>query len=151
MDVYVGVEGFTLPSGFVLKELCLLHPNKEFSYFLFKPPINQQFSEVDFRTIRYTTTKLNNISWCDGHVPMDSLPAILQEIQQYKIYTYSEIARRMLQEILPVSTVVDVQALGHKLPNCLPSANCGRQHRPRYCAKAKAVAIRDFVENSCNQ
>ena len=147
MDAYIGVEGYTLPSGFVLKELCVLFPNEEYSYYLFKAPVNKQLSDVDRRTIRYTTTNLNNLSWFDGHIPLEILPDILQEIKQYRIYTYSEIARKMLQELLPVSIVNDIQTLGFKLPSCLPSDNCGREHKPRYCAKAKAVAIKNFLKD----
>lgn len=149
MDVYVGIEGYTLPSGYICKELCLMYPNNEYSYYLFKAPQNKHFSEVDHRTIRYTTANLNGLSWYDGHASTDDLPSILREIQQYKIYTYSEIAKKMLQEMLPISSVTNIQTLGFRMPAILPHANCGRIHKPRYCAMAKATAIKDFVEDAC--
>lgn len=148
MDVYIGVEGFTLPGGFVLKELCLIYANNEYSYYIFKAPIDISLSEADKRTIRYATENLNNLSWHDGSVPFECIPSILKDVEQYKIGTYGELARRFLQGILTMSSVTNVQASGFKMPPTLPDSGCGRIHSPRYCAKAKARAIKNFMENS---
>ena len=80
MDVYIGMEGFTLPRGFIVKELCMMYQNEEFSHFLFKAPLNTTLSDVDQRTVRYTTDKLNRLSWHDGNVPFECLSNILKEV-----------------------------------------------------------------------
>ena len=54
MTAYIGIDGFTLPSGFILKEMCILYPNDEYDHYLFKNP-GWQLTEADRRTIRYTT------------------------------------------------------------------------------------------------
>ena len=146
MNAYIGIEGFTLPSGFVAKEICILFPNQEFCHFIFKSPNSSQLSAVDHRTIRFATEKLNNLSWHDGFVSYETIPELLTEFQQYKIFTYSTVAQRFIQELLPLSIVVNVQDIGYKMQKELPDPACSRDHPPRYCAKAKAIAIKEFVE-----
>ena len=146
MNAFIGIEGFTLPSGFVAKEICILFPNQEFCHFIFKAPANSQLSAVDCRTIRFATDKLNNLSWHDGFVSYETIPEILEEFQQYKIFTYGAVAQRFIQELLPLSIVTNVQDIGYSMQTVLPDPACCRDHPPRYCAKAKAIAIGDFVE-----
>ena len=88
MSVFIGLEGFTLPEEFVVKEICLIYPNDEYNHFLFKKPYGF-LSEISKRTIRYTTQHLNNLSYEDGDIPYNLLPAILEKVKALTIYTYS--------------------------------------------------------------
>ena len=147
MEVYIGIDGFTLPSGFIAKEICFMYPNGEFCHLLFKPPVNQNLTRADERTIRYTTSNLNNLVYQDGDVPYECLNDILQTVQLYVIYTYSEVALRFLQSVLPTSIITNIQTQGFKMPSTLPDPACFRRHNCRYCAKAKAIAVKNFVES----
>ncbi len=68
MEAYVAIEGFTLPSGFVLKELAVIYANGEYDHHLFAPPPCEFFilTDADKRTIRYTTGNLSNCCCCCG-------------------------------------------------------------------------------------
>lgn len=145
MDVVVAMDGFTLPSRFIVKELCIMHTNGDFEYFLLKPPVDQQLSEVDKRTIRFTTAKLSNLAFHDGDIAYEYLFSILKKLRSCTVFTYSEIAMRCLQEILPTTIITNIQTLGFKMPSTLPDSACGRRHNPRYCAKSKAIAIKNFM------
>ena len=147
MDVFIAMDGYTLPCGFILKELCLLFPNGEFTHLLLKPPANQHLSEIDVRTIRYTTNNLNNLCYHDGDVPYECMQDVLKKVQICRIFTYSEVSQRLLQEILPTSMITNIQSLGFTMPSSLPDPSCFRTHNPRYCAKAKAIAVKRFVES----
>lgn len=146
MSVFICVEGFTLPCGFILKELCAFYPNGEFCHFMFRAPENQLLSNVEQRTVRYTTAYLNNLSFSDGELPYNCFPAALETFKMYNIYTYSDVGRKLLQNVLPTTVITNVQSLGFKMPSTLPDPGCCRVHNPRYCAKAKAIAIKDFVD-----
>ena len=145
MDVYIGVDGYTTPSGFIVKEICIMFPDGEYNHYLLKHPANQYLTEVDKRTIRYATTHLNNLSYDDGDVPYEFLQNILSEYRQYHVYTYSEVALKLLQNILPTSVITNIQNLGFEMSSTLPDPKCFRKHNPRYCGKAKAIAVKNFV------
>ena len=150
MDVYVGIEGYTLPTGFIAKELTIIFPNTEYTHYLFEKPVNFILSLIDEKTVRYATRHLNNLIYADGDTPYNQLGPILQKLSKYTIYTYSQIASNFIQEFLPTTIVINTQDLGHQLPKVLPDPSCFRLHCPRYCAKAKALAVRDFVEHEQN-
>ncbi len=147
MEVYIAVDGYTLPSGFIVKELCVMFKNSEYNYYLLKPPANRQLSDMDKGTIRYTTTHLNNLSYYDGDFPYENLHEILSRYREYRIYTYSDVAVKLLHRLLPTSVTINIQDLGFKMPAMLPDAACCRVHNPRYCAKAKSISIKNFVES----
>ena len=96
--------------------------------------------------IRYTTTNLNNLVYQDGDVPYECLYDILQAVQLHKIYTDGEVALRFLQNVLPTSMITNIQTQGFTIPSTLPDPACFRRHNFRYCAKAKAIAVKNFVE-----
>ncbi|KAL5269339.1 hypothetical protein ACHWQZ_G002979 [Mnemiopsis leidyi] len=148
MNVYITTDGYTLPSGFIAKEICCMFPNGEFTHTIFKPPMtSHNLSEVDKRTIRYATRNLNNLSFHDGWYPYENMGELLKRFQEYRIYTYSDVTLRLIQQFLPTTVVVNVQDEGFKMPDSLPDAVCFRVHNPRYCAKAKCVAIKNFIES----
>ena len=148
MDAYIGIEGYTLPTGFIAKELTVIFPNTEYTHYLFERPANFVLSQRDEKTVRYATRYLNNLIYADGDTPYNQLGPILQKLSNYTIYTYSQIASNFIQEFLPTTIVINTQDLGYQLPKILPDPSCFRIHRPRYCAKAKALAVRDFVEQN---
>ena len=147
MEVYIGVDGYTTPNGFIVKEMCIMFPDEEYNYFLFKPPTNLHLTEADQRTIRYATTHLNNLSYHDGDVPYEFLQEIISKYRQYNIYTYSEVAMKLLQKTLSTSVITNIQNMGYKMPSTLPDPACFRKHNPRYCGKAKAIAVKNFLKN----
>ena len=147
MEVYVATEGFTLPCGYVVKELCIMYPNHGYEHYLLQPPVNQQLSEIDYRTIRFATKNLNNLAYHDGDIPYTCIPDILKKIRYHKIFTYSEITLRCLQEILPTTVITNIQALGFKMPSTLPGSTCVKRHNPRYCALSKAIAVKNFMNS----
>ena len=147
MAVCIGGEGYTLPSGFLLKELCIMHPNNEYSHYLFKTDHCLSLTENDLRTIRYVTEKVNGLLYHDGDIPLKHLREILNRYKDNIIYTYSELMRTTIQQHLPVTVVINVQDMGYTLPRLLPDPHCFRFHCFRYCAKSKAIAIRNFMAN----
>jgi len=151
MDVYVGVEGYTLPTRFILKELAIIFPNTEYSQYLFEKPNNIVLSLQDEKTVRYATRHLNSLNYGDGDIPYIQIGPIISKLEHFNIYTYSDIASKLIQKFLPTTVVINTQDLGHKLSKQLPEPNCFRLHQNyRYCAKAKAVEVKDFVENGQN-
>ena len=147
MNCYVGLEGFTLPIGYIIKELTIIFPNIEYNHFIFEPPKDLELSTCDQKPVRYASRHLNSISYTDGDIPYENIDPILKKITEYTVYTYSEVAAKMIQQSLPTTIVINTQDLGHQLPKELPNSDCFRLHnRFRYCAKAKAIAVKEFIE-----
>ena len=147
MNAYIALEGYTLPTGFIVKEICIMFPNGEYNYFLVKSPKNQYLTDVDKRTIRYTTAHLNNLSYDDGDFPYENIHDIFAKFCEYRIYTYNETSVKYIQNILQTSVVINIQNLGFRMPAELPDPLCCRAHNNRYCAKAKTIAIKEFIES----
>ena len=145
MSAYIGIDGFTLPSGFILKEMTIIYPNHEYDHFIFKKPC-WNLTEADKRTIRYTTQNLNQLCYEDGHVSYEQIGMILDSVKDITLYTYSDIAVTFLQKHLPSTVIKNIQCQGYTMPRELPNSNCFRHHASRYCAKSKARAIQKFVE-----
>lgn len=146
MNAYVGIEGFNIPSGYIIKELAIVYPNEEYDHYLFKNPNNFPLTEKDVKTIRHITRYLNNLSYTDGDIPYSSVSSVLQKLEDYAIFTYGSQAQRLLQGFLPTATITNTQDVGHKLDQHLPDPSCFRIHNFRYCAKAKAIAMQTFIE-----
>ena len=146
MAAFIALEGFTLPSGFICKELCIIHPNNEFDHYLLKMP-GLQLTEADRKTIRYTTQVINKLSYQDGKVPYEHILNLLDPVKDIVIYTFSDVAVRFLQMYLPTTVIKNIQNDGYVMPNNLPDSNCFRNHCSRYCAKSKARAIKQFLQN----
>ena len=146
MEIYVALEGYTLRSGFIVKELCVMFLNGEYNIFLFRPPVDRRLSLVEQRTVHYTTRQLNNLSYEDGDIPYEILYQILSKYRDYTIFTFSDVAQRLLQEVLPSAKVTNIQTLGFNMPVVLPPPSCCRVHNPRYCALAKCFEIKNFIK-----
>ena len=150
MDVYVAAEGYTLPCGFILKELCIIFPNGEYNHHLFKSPDHITLTATDERTVRWSTKNLNNLSYDDGDLSIEQLGAILYKLKDFTIYTYTSLVEKLIQNFLPTTVVINAQDMEYHLPKILPNPNCFRNHSYRYCAKAKAIAIKNFIEKEDN-
>ena len=144
MSAFIGMEGYCLPSGFILKELCIIYPNNEFDHFLFKNP-DLKLTKADKRTIRYTTEHLNELQYEDGNIPYEQIETILNSVKDFIIYTYSEIAVKNLQKYLPTTVIKNIQQYGFIMPKTLPESGCFRKHCQRYCGKAKSIQIKNFI------
>lgn len=144
MSVVIAIEGYTLPSGFIMKELCMLFPNGEYNHFLFAKP-EMDLTERDLRAMRYTTENLNNLSYDDGDIPFNLIGQILEKVKDCRIFTYSEISLKTLQTYLPTTSIINVQSRGFKMPPALPTSGCFRDHNQRYCAKAKSFEVMKYL------
>ena len=144
----IGVEGFQLSNIFIVKELYIQIPSREFRQFIFKNPKDLQLNDEDLRTVRYTTRHLSGLSYTDGDVPYDEVAVVLNRLKNCTIYTYGYTARNFLRTYLPTTVIVDIQELGFNMPTELPKTPCFINHRPRYCARAKADAIRLYLESN---
>ena len=91
-------------------------------------------------------------------MPYKAINEILGCIRDYQIYTSSNLAVETLREYLPdTEKIKNIQDLGFEMPKQLPNSHCFRTHnvfnqeqysispRYRYCAKAKAREVRDFM------
>ena len=145
MNAYVGFEGYFTQSGFVHKELCILYDSDRYDHYLFKKP-EEKLSEADMVTVRWATCQLNNLEFNDGSMPYKEIEQILKKIENYQIYTFSDVAVETLQKYIPnAPKVKNIQELGFEMPKRLSFAYCFRPHNPRYCAKAKAREVRKFM------
>ena len=146
MNAYVGIEGYTTKSGFIHKELCIYYDGEEFDHYLFKRP-GWDLTEKDMKTVRYASSQLNGLHFNDGDIPYEEFGLIPKAIAGYQIYTFSDLAVNTLRKYLPKTwKIKNIQDLGYEMPKHLPNSHCFRSHRSRYCAKSKALEVRDFMK-----
>jgi hypothetical protein len=149
MSAYVGFEGYSTKSGFVHKELCIYYDTDRYDHYLFKKP-EEKLSDADMVTVRWATCQLNGLDFEDGSIPYKEIDQILQKIENYQIYTFSEIAVNTLTRYIPnAPKIKNIQDFGFEMPQRLCFAYCFRPHLPRYCAKAKAKEVRKFMKLLC--
>ena len=145
MNAYVGFEGYFTQSGFVHKELCILYDTDIYDHYLFRKP-EEKLSEADMATVRWATCHLNNLEFNDGCVPYKEIEQIFKKIENYEIYTFSYVAVETLQKYIPnAPKIQNIQEFGYEMPKRLGFAYCFRPHTPRYCAKAKAREVRNYM------
>ena len=157
MNAYTSVEGFLTKSGFIIKELCIFYDGEDFDHYMFEKP-NWRLTDADLETVRYASTQLNGLHLCDGSIPYKEIGGILRGIRDYQIYTFSDLAVKTLRKYLPnTKKIKNIQDLGFEMPKLLPNSHCFRSHnvwnkklyvtapKYRYCAKAKALEVRDFM------
>ena len=151
------MEGFLTKSGFIIKELCIFYDGEDFDHYMFEKP-NWRLTYADLETVRYASTQLNGLNLCDGSIPYKEIGGILRGIRDCQIYTFSDLAVKTLRKYLPnTKKIKNIQDLGFEMPKLLPNSHCFRSHnvwdkkhyvtapRYRYCAKAKALEVRDFM------
>ena len=98
MDVYVAAEGYTLPCGFILKELCIFFPNGEYNHYMFKSPGDITLTATDEKTVRWATRHLNNLCYDDGDLSIEQLRVILYKLKDCTLYTYSPLVEKLIQK-----------------------------------------------------
>ena len=149
-SAFVGVEGFTLPGRFIVKELTLLFTNGEFNHTLFAPPLDFHPTNEDLSTIKYTTNTIHGLTFTEGDMPHIKLQDVLGRLEDCKVLCYGEHTRKLIQNYIPFNPVVDVQRTGFVMPKQLPPNDCGRNHPGRNCSMSKAQAVKTFYENLNN-
>ena len=142
-SVFVGVEGFTLPHQFIVKELTLLFENGEFNHVMFAPPLGFAPTTQDLSTIKYTTKHIHGILYTEGDMPYAKLNDILSKLRDYAVFCYGENTKSLLQSYIPFTPVINIQCEGFKIPQ-LQASCCGRNHRGRHCSMSKAFAVRNY-------
>ena len=146
MQVYIGVEGYLLSEGFIAKELAILHTDGQFDHYILQPPLDTELSVKDLQTVFYVTKNLNNLPYEDGYIPYEKLTEIFKGIENNIIFTYGCIATQLVQKYLPNTIVFNTRKEGFKLPANLVPTYCSRLHPPRYCAKSKAIEIKNYED-----
>ena len=142
--VYVGVEGFVLKTGFIVKQLSFLYEgNGEYENFLFSPP-KMTLSASDLKTVNWCTKNLHNLDWDEGLIPYSSVQHIMNSLTNCHIVCHGHAAERFVRTMLPNTRVTDTTSLGHKLPTEVYHKTCGRRHAGRNCALSKAYYISTF-------
>ena len=128
MNAYIGVEGFSTKSGFILKELCIFYDGGEYDHYLFKEP-SWRLTHKDLDAVHYISSQLNGFHLYDGSIPYEDIVGILEAIKGYKIYTFSYLAVETLREYLPdTEKIKNIQDLGFEMPKELPNPHCFRSH-----------------------
>ena len=106
-----------------------------------------ELSKKDMASVRFVSCKLNGLKFNDGSVPYDEIKEILKKIGNRQIYTFGDIAVETLKKYIPnAPKIKNIQELGFKMSLEIPFQCCFRRHRPRYCAKAKAREVREFIK-----
>ena len=140
---YVGIEGFTLPNEYIVKELTLLYEEERFDHILFQPPPNFTPNTTERKSISYISQKLHHLNYNEGWMPYSLLGHVLKSLINTHVYCYGRNAANMLKQHLPTTPITDLQEMGYQMPTILPRAKCGRDHNGRYCSLAKALACKD--------
>ena len=144
----VTLEGFVLPTRYIIKELTIIHDSDSFQHFHFQGPLDFNPTEKELQTIKYVTKYLNHLHVHDDSVlPYSTLDVILKSITTEKIYIAGNAARAFLTRKLPTSCIVDITSkFGFKYPNELPNAPCFKNHSSRYCSLCKGKFIAEFLK-----
>ncbi len=143
----LALEGFTLPSGYLVKELSVCLENYEI-HFYFKAPTNFEPSAKDLQTIRYASKHVNHLTLHDDNVlPYEALDVILQSLASKTIYVAGNSAYQFVAAKLPTTLVFDISSVyNFKYPKELPDTTCAKRHGSRYCSLAKCLCIKQFME-----
>ena len=143
------LEGFTLPSGYYIKELTIMNENGNgYQHFHFNAPDNFQPTPSDQCTINYTTRHLNQLTLCDDSLlPYSTIEIILQNLSTRTIYVAGHSAYNFIKNYLPLTNIINISSThDFKYPPTLDPVSCFKTHRPRYCSLAKARCIKNFMQ-----
>ena len=152
-NMILALEGYTLPTWYIIKEMTVIFENNNLQHFQFAAPTDFQPTGRDLYTIRFTTKYINEIAYSDNSLllyPM--IDCILQKLSSQTIYVAGHCAYQFLSTKLPTTRIIDVCTKhDFKYPKELPTANCFKQHRPRYCSMAKATYVKHFMDSLDNK
>ena len=153
-NAYVGVQGFDLTNGFIVKEITVLYPNERRNmHHILKPPDSYYYdfgiNDQDKLTIRDTISSLHGIEYGEGDHDYDMLGSVLNKLEDHTVYTCGARAAKLLDgPFLGIDKVVNIYDMGYIMPNYLPNSDCGRVHEDyRYCSKSVATAVKNFIES----
>ena len=148
-QVIIALEGFTLPSGFIAKELTILDDNLTYQHFHFTKPEDFHPTAQDLRTIKYTSEVLSQLYLDDNSLlPYSTINTILRQMSSHKIYVAGHTAHKFITTYLPTTEVIDLcKKYKFTYPLKLPYIECFKLHTPRYCSLAKAKYIYKFMED----
>ena len=80
-------------------------------------------------------------------MPYTKLDDIISRLENHKVFCYGNNTRRIIEDVIPFTPVIDVQSDGYVMPKVLPTSNCGHNHRGRYCSMSKSFAVKQYCEN----
>ncbi len=145
-SVIVSVEGYSLPDGYVIKELTIMSMSGDYTHVTFKPP-PMPLSPVDQRTIDYACRYLNGLFWEEGLLPYTMLPGILETLRGAELICHGVMASTWLKKVCPNSRIRDTSTQQQKFPRTIPFwTSCGKNHNTRYCSLHKAhYILNNFV------
>lgn len=146
----VALEGFTLPSRYIAKEMTIMYDNNHHQHFQFSAPLNFNPTPADQQTIKYATERLNQLFLYDDNLlPYNTLDLILQQLVSHTIYVNGSCAYNFLKSKLPFTNIIDIGvAYNFQYPKTLPASTiCFKQHNPRYCSASKTLCIKQFLNN----
>ena len=78
--VYVGVEGFLLKSGYIVKELSYVYEDSRVDHYRFAVPDDLFLTPAEGITVRYVSKNLNGLSLHDNGVSYSQLGNILRQL-----------------------------------------------------------------------
>ena len=147
--MFLALEGFTLPSGYIIKELSVIFDNDNYQHFHFKPPTNFYPTNEEHYTINYTTTYLNQLYLMDDSLlPYSTINDILKNLSSHTIYVAGQSAYNFIKAKLPMTRVINICIKNNfEYPKQLSKSNCFKDHNPRYCSLSKCKYIKNFMIN----
>ena len=145
----VTLEGFVLPTRYIIKELSIFHESGSFQHFHFQAPTDFYPTEKELQTIKYASKNLNQLHLVDNSIlPYSSLDIILKSIAPQTIYVAGNTAEKFLSAKLPTSCVINISdKYQFKYPDYLTRTDCFKNHNFRYCSLSKGKFIRMFLNN----
>tara|TARA_B110000037_G_scaffold189010_1_gene220879 strand:- start:153 stop:614 length:462 start_codon:yes stop_codon:yes gene_type:complete len=148
----ITLEGFVLPTRYIIKELTILYESGAFQHFHFNAPTDFIPTEKEMQTIKYTTKYLNQLNLHDESIlPYSTLDVILKTVATRTIYVAGNAARKFLTAKLPTTCVIDIsKKYGFKYAAALPRMSCFKVHTSRYCSLSKGMYIRNFLNSNVN-
>ena len=146
--VILTLEGFNLPSGYIVKELTIIFNDDSYQHFHFNAPKDFFPTAKDLRTINYVRRHLNGLSLSnDCLLPYTSINDILNNLTSYTIYVAGNSAHKFIMNHLPLNNIIDIcSEYDFKYPEELLPMGCFKQHNPRYCSLSKAKYIKSIIK-----
>ena len=149
--MFLALEGYNLapPTGYIIRELTVICDNDDYQHFHFRAPDNFHPTDKEKRTIKYTTTHLNQLYINDtALLPYSTLNYILKNLSSNTIYVAGQCAYNFIKSKIEFSNVIDIcMDYNFTYPKTLPKSNCFKDHNPRYCSLSKCKYIKNFMIN----
>ena len=147
--VILTLEGFNLPSGYIVKELTIIFNDDSYQHFHFNAPKDFYPTAKDLQTINYIRRHLNELYLSDDCLlPYTSIIDILNNLLSCKIYVAGNSTHKFIMTYLPLNNIIDIcSEYNFKYPAELPPMDCFKQHKPRYCSLSKAKYIKSIIKD----